>query len=172
MTYVRIAQNCNGVTFSFVSHLFFFFFLVLLFDCFRQGGVLKPMWNYLFLGIFNLCGQFPEDFGQAQVQTIPYFIEIRRECFIVVRLMVLVFWGGLKLAGRSAQTSEKWWILSIFSLLGLFAWVFGQVREWLILKLHEMIGVSLVIVCPIAFILFCDLGQHGGVLKLMKSDQF
>ena len=46
-----------------------------------------------FLGIFNLCGQFPQDFGQAQAQTILYFIEIRRECFIVVRLMVLVFWG-------------------------------------------------------------------------------
>ena len=42
-------------------------------------------------------------------------------------------------------------IFSIFSRLGPFPQVFGQVKEWLMLKLHEMIRVLHVAVCSIAF---------------------
>ena len=38
-----------------------------------------------------------------------------------------------------------------------------------ILELHEMIKASRAVVCLMAFILFCDLGQTG---KLMKIGQF
>ena len=42
------------------------------------------------------------------------------------------------LPGRSAKTYEKCQILSILSSLGRFHQSFGQVMEWLILKLHEI----------------------------------
>ena len=55
-------------------------------------------------------------------------------------------------------------------LIILAVWVishaFGQVREWLILELHGMIRVVHAVACPMDFNLFCDLGQHLGVLKM------
>ena len=57
------------------------------------------------------------------------------------------------LAGRSAQAYEKWSFCSIFNRLGTLPQVFGQVKEWLKLKLHEMIKVLHVVVRrPIAFL--------------------
>ena len=35
-----------------------------------------------------------------------------------------------------------------------------------------MIRVSLVVACPMVFILLCDLSQHKEVFKLMKIGQF
>ena len=58
-----------------------------------------------------------------------------------------------------------------FMLFGSISLIFPHVKSWLILVLLEMIRVSLVIVCPIVFLLLCDLGHHGGMLKLMKNGQ-
>ena len=63
-------------------------------------------------------------------------------------------------------------IFSTFNRLGSFPQVFGQVRESVILELHEMIGVLHVVACPIDFSLLCDQVQHRRVLKLMKNDHF
>ena len=60
-----------------------------------------------------------------------------------------------RLAGRSA-TYEKGSFSGIFSSLGLFSQVFMQVRDWLILELHEMIRVPHIVTFPILFILFYD----------------
>ena len=48
---------------------------------------------------------------------------------------------------------------SIFRRLGLFPQVYGQVKEWFILELHEMIRVFHVVVFPIDFKLLCDRGS-------------
>ena len=40
--------------------------------------------------------------------------------------------------------------------MGPFPQVFGQVKQWLMLELHETIRVSHVVLCPIVFILFYD----------------
>ena len=63
-------------------------------------------------------------------------------------------------------------IFSTFKRLGSFPQVFGQVRESLILELHEMIGVLHIVACPIDFSLLCDRVQHRRVLKLMKNGHF
>ena len=55
---------------------------------------------------------------------------------------------------------------------GPFPQVFRQVKEWLILELHEVIRVLSVVACPIDFNLLCDRSPEGGVLKLMKIDHF
>ena len=52
---------------------------------------------------------------------------------------------------------------SIFGCFGPFPQVFGQVKEQLLLELHEMIRVSHAVACPMGFNLFCDRGQQGGV---------
>ena len=59
---------------------------------------------------------------------------------------------------------------SIFSRLDSFPQVFGQVKEWLMLDLHEIIRVPHVVACPMDCHLPCDGGQQGGVLKFMKND--
>ena len=49
---------------------------------------------------------------------------------------------------------------------------FVQVIKRLILKLYEMISVLHGIAYPIVFILFDEQDCQGGVLKVMKNDQF
>ena len=49
----------------------------------------------------------------------------------------------------------------------LFPYVFGQLRELLILGSNEMIRVVHVIACPVDFDLLCDTGQQPGVLKML-----
>ena len=49
--------------------------------------------------------------------------------------------------------------LSIFRSFGPFPRVYGQVKEWFILELHEMIRVLHVVVFPIDFKLLCDPGS-------------
>ena len=62
--------------------------------------------------------------------------------------------------------------VSVFSCFGLVFVLLGPVKEWLIIELHEMMKVSHKFACPNVFILLCDHGQHGGVLKLKTDDQF
>ena len=49
---------------------------------------------------------------------------------------------------------------------------FGQVTEWTISKLHEIIKVLHVVTFPIVFILFHEQDWQGGVFKVMKNDHF
>ena len=74
--------------------------------------------------------------------------------------------------GRCAQTYEEGSNLSVFRDLRLFLQFFGQVKEWVIFNLHEMITMSHVVACPMVFILFCDRGRQEKVLNLMKNDNF
>ena len=71
------------------------------------------------------------------------------------------------MAGRSAQCYERRPIFSIFSPLGPFPQVFGQVKEWFILELLETIRVLHAVTCPIAFILFYKGSWNGRVFKKM-----
>lgn len=57
------------------------------------------------------------------------------------------------LPGRSTKTYEKCQILSVLSSLGPFHQSFGQVMEWLILKLHEIKRIWHAIACPMIFVL-------------------
>ena len=52
----------------------------------------------------------------------------------------------------SAQTYGKCSMLSIFSCLGSFLQIFGQVKEWLISELCEMIKVTHIVACPMDFL--------------------
>ena len=81
-----------------------------------------------------------------------------------------VLWA--KLPGRSVQNYEKWSFFSVFSRLGSFSWVFGQVKEWPILELYETIRVPHIVACPIVFLLFYERSWQGRVFKFMKNNNF
>ena len=53
-----------------------------------------------------------------------------------------------------------------------FPQVFRQVKEWIKLKLHEMVRLLHVVTCPIGFVWFYDRNWHRGVPKVMKNDHF
>ena len=61
---------------------------------------------------------------------------------------------------------------SVFLAVRILFSSFGQVKGWDILEMHEMIRISYLVACPLAFNLFCDRGQQGGVLKPTKNDHF
>ena len=88
----------------------------------------------------------------------------------VYNCLYFVIWSGL--AGRSAQTCEKWSFFSIFNCLGPFPQVCGQVKWWIMLKLHKVKWLSHIVACPIAFILFYDQGWQGRLFKVMKKWSF
>ena len=71
--------------------------------------------------------------------------------------------------GRRAQTYEKWLFLG-FLAVWVFPAKFGQVKEWLIEKLHKIKKGSHVVVCQIFFILFYDRDWQEGVSRIMKND--
>ena len=66
----------------------------------------------------------------------------------------------------------KYSFFSIFSRLDPFLHVLGQMKEWLILHLYQMIRVPFLVACPIVFILFHDQNWQERVFKVMKNDHF
>ena len=45
-------------------------------------------------------------------------------------------------------------------------------KEWFILELLEMMKALDVVPCSIVFVLLCNLGRHGEVLKVKRNGQF
>ena len=74
--------------------------------------------------------------------------------------------------GRVLKIIKSDHFFSIFNCLGPFLQVFGQVKEWLMLKFHKIRRVSHLFAYPIVLLLFYEREGQGGVLKVMKSDHF
>ena len=91
-------------------------------------------------------------------------------CNCMHNCFCFVFWS--RLAERSVQSYEEWSFLNIFSCFGPFPQVLGQVKEYFLLELHEMIRVSHAVVCTMGFNLLFDRGQQGGGLKPTKNNNF
>ena len=63
----------------------------------------------------------------------------------------------------------------IFSIFGRFCplpQVFGQVNDWSILEVHEMIRVLHMVACANVFIFFYGWDWNGRMFKFMKNDSF
>ena len=73
----------------------------------------------------------------------------------------------MRSAERTAETDEKWSFFSIFNRLGPYSEVFGEMKELVILKLHEMIKVLYVAACQMNFNLLSGRRQQLGVLKML-----
>ena len=90
-----------------------------------------------------------------------------KECHMQLCDQLFLF-SFMNEVGRDDELS----FFSIFSHFGPFHQVLGQVKEYLLLELQEVIKVLYAVVCPTGFNLLCDRGQQRGVLKLMKNDHF
>ena len=76
---------------------------------------------------------------------------------------------------KSAQTWEKWSIISIFCHLCPFPQVFGQVKEWLILELYEMIRVWHIRAWPVVlfcFVILVDKEECSNIWKMVSFKDF
>ena len=117
-------------------------------------------------------GPFAQGFKQGKQRLILELHEMIRVWHIVSCVICFFFILCARFVGRSVQSYEKKSFFRVFSRLGPFPQVFRQVKEWLILELHEMIRVSLVVASLIVFILFCDWDGQGGMFKVMENYHF
>ena len=129
----------------------------------------SKLWKMIVFSIFSRLGPFPfQVFGHVQEWLMLILNKIIRAWHVVAcPIFYFVLWA--KLVEKSVESYEKWWFFSVFNHLDHFAQVFRQVKECLILQLHEMIRVLHEVACPIVFILFYDPYWQGGVFKLMKN---
>ena len=62
--------------------------------------------------------------------------------------------------------------LVFLAVWGFFPQVFGQIKVWLMLELHEMIRLLHAVACSIVFSLFYEESWPGVVLQVMKNGHF
>ena len=94
---------------------------------------------------------FPQDFRQVKECLILRLHEMIRVPHEVAFPVIFLFVLWSRLAGRSAQTYERYSVSSIFSRLGPFPHVFGQVKCLLMLKLHKIKYMAHIVACHILF---------------------
>ena len=110
----------------------------------------SKLWKMIVFSIFSRLGPFPQVFGHVQEWLMLILNKIIRAWHVVAYpIFYFVLWA--KLVEKSVESYEKWWFFSVFNRLDHFAHVFRQVKECLILKLHEMVRVLHAITCTIVF---------------------
>ena len=127
--------------------------------------------EWSFFRSFSCLLLFPKFKGQVKEDLLFILHEMVRVSHAVACPMGfnVLFEQG---AGRTAQTYKKRSFSGIFSRLSCFSQVFWQVKDWDILKQHEIIRVSHLLVCSIAFTLLCRLSWQRDVLKLTEKFNF
>ena len=122
-------------------------------------GVFKTMKSNYFFDIFSRLDPFPKFLNRLKVV---YFITSQNNKNVtfsfVPKWFYLILWA--RLAGRSVQIMKNDYF-SVFSRLGPFSQVFGQVKEWLMLELHKIIRVSYVVTWPFFFFFILWMGFPG-----------
>ena len=123
-----------------------------------------------FFSIISRLGSFPQVFGQVKEWFMSTLHEMIRILHAVTRSIVFILFEGRKECWLKLMKNDHF--LVFFSAWAPFPQVFGQVKEWSILKLNEIITVLDLVACPIIFVLFSDRDWQGGMLKVMKNDHF
>ena len=120
----------------------------------RQGGVLKHMGNAQILIFLAVRVLLSLSFWAVKERLILEMHEMIKNgaCCCVCDCFHFALWS--RLARTIAKIFQKWWFLGIFSRLGYFAPVFGQVEEWFILELLKMIKTRHVVAYPMVFLSF------------------
>ena len=124
---------------------------ILFYDRYWQRGVLKHMKNDHFFSIFSRFGLFHQVFGQVNMQPILVVNKIIKVLHLFVCPIVFILFYGLDWQGGVFKVMKNDHFLNIFISFGLFLRVFGQVNEWSILKLHEMIKVLYIFLYKFVF---------------------
>ena len=132
----------------------------------------SKLWEIIFiLVLFSRFDLFPQVYGHVHEWLILKLREIIRVLYAVACPIVL-FCFMIEIGREECTNLWKMNNFNIFSRLGFFPHVFGQVKEWLMLKFHKIRKVSLVFACPVVFLWFYERGGQKGVLKVMKGNHF
>ena len=91
---------------------------------------------------------------------------------LCTKLVLCCFWNNI-----ARQACSKLWkkiFYSVFSRLDHFPQVFRQVKECIVLQLHEMVRVLHMVACANVFFFFFFYGRdwQGRMLRFMKNDNF
>ena len=141
----------------------------LLCDQGQQCGVLNPTKNdqfQVFLAVGFLFPKLWACWGVAYYGTAQNHKSLTCSCVPIC--FSFVFWATL--ARKSVQNYENASFLGIFSRLGHFFQVFWQVKEWLMLELHEMIKVPHAVSFPmnlICFVIEFSREENSNVWKMI-----
>ena len=126
--------------------------------------------NDHYFSIFSSSGLYPQVFWQVKEWLIVALRDERATCSCV--LNGFYEFALCRSAVWSAKTYGKWSFSGIFSRLIPFPQVFGQVKEWIMIELHQIIRLPHIVAFPIVFILFYKRDSQGGVFKVIKNDHF
>ena len=143
--HVKIAQNHKSVTFSWVSY----------FPLWSRsiGGSAQTLEKCSISNIFS-SGSFSQKFwaghGVAYIKIAWNYKNMTCNC--IPNGFYFTLWS--RSSGSSAKTYERWYFLRACGRLGLIPQVFGWIKKWHILGLHEMIRVLHAVACQIVFISF------------------
>ena len=125
----------------------------------RQGGVLKPTKNnhfQVFLAVWVFFLKF--------LCSLRSSLMIRVSHVMTFPILFILFYDR-DWQGEVFKVMKKWLFFSVVSHLDPFPLVFGQIKEWLMLELHERIRMPHAVSCPFVFILFYGQDWEGSVLK-------
>ena len=140
---------------------------ILLWDNAQQGGVLKlnKTAHFRFFKWFYL---FSQVLGQVKKWFILESHEMIRILHVAVGLMVLIFLCVIYRQGGVLRLMKSGSISSIFNCSGLFLQAYKQVKERLILEMHEMIRLSFL--CAVFFSFLGILVDRKGfsVLRIFR----
>ena len=157
-----ISWNDKNATCSCLPNCFSFVLWVRL-----AGRSVQSYEKWSFFSVFSRLGHFTQVFRQLKEWLILELHKtIRVSHAVACPIVLILFYDRDLQGGRSAQRYDKWSFFSIFSSLGHFPQVFGQVKEWLTLELQKVIVVSHVVACLIVF-LYYQRGWPGRVFKII-----
>ena len=130
------------------------------------GRSVQSYKKWSFFSVFSRLGRFHQVFRQVKKWPILELHETIRVSHAVA-CTIFFFLFIIKMGREECLVIKIDHFLVFLAVWILFPYVFGQLRELLILELNKMIRVVHVIAWSVDFDLLCDIGQHPGVLKML-----
>ena len=122
-----------------------------------------------FFRVFSRLNLFTQVLGQVKEHLKLKFQEIIRAVAWPIAFFFL--WTRLARRSVSVQSYENWSFFCVFSRFCPFLQVFGQINDWSILEVHEVIRVLHMVACANDFF-FYSRDWPGKMFKVMKNDNF
>ena len=127
--------------------------------------------KWSFFSVFSHFGTFPQIFRQVKEWLMLELQKIIRVPHSVAFAVVFTFFYDWSLLPRVFKIMNNCFC-RVFSRLGPFPQVHGQLKRWPILKLHETMREVHIVAWTIVFLLFYEWDRRGGVFIVMRKDSF
>ena len=167
MAYIRTVWNYKSATWRCVQNGFWYDLWSI-----SAGRSALTYAKWSFFNIFSRLGTFTQVFGKVKAWLRLEQHKIIRASHLVACSIVFILFYERSWQGGVLRHMKIDHFYSIFSRLGPFPQDFGLVKEWTMLKLHNIISVSHAVACPVVFILFYERSWQGRAFKVMKTGHF